>query len=243
MDNNVFRLGIGGISPRGQVAGFVPPLQAAPVESGAAPIRVLLGHAHGLFGQGLAALLAAEPDVELLARVTDGEAAWELIRSREPDVALLDLALARVPGIEIARRVRAEGLATRCLALALAPDPVIASQALHAGMAGYLLKDSGFDELMLALRSIEAGQVFVSAPIAARLRRQRGEAPGAAPLSPREREVVRLVAAGHSSKMIARVLAISPQTVDTHRRRLMRKLDLHSATEVVRYAVQSGLVG
>ncbi|MFY9974562.1 MAG: response regulator transcription factor [Chromatiaceae bacterium] len=216
--------------------------QDSTAEAVATTIRVGLAAGPGMFRQGVAALLAAEPDVELLDQVADGEAAWKAIQALEPDVAILDQVLPTASGIEVARRVAAAALGTRCLLLAMHEDATQASQALRAGAAGYVLKENSFEELMLALRSIDAGGTFVSPSIATRLRALRHSGQGAQALSPRELEVVRLLAAGMRSKEIARALAISPQTVETHRRRLMRKLEVHSTAEVVRYAAQSGVL-
>lgn len=213
----------------------------ASAEPDATTIRVLLADGHSMVRQGLAALLTAEPDVDFVTQVGDGEAAWQAIQTQEPDVAILDLLLTKASGIEIARRVDTAPLGTRCLMLATHEDPTLASQALRAGASGYVLKENKFEELKLAMRSIHLGGTFVSPAIAIKLRALRRHGNDTAALSLREREVVRLLAAGKSSKGIARVLAISPQTVDTHRRRLMRKPNLHSAAEVVRFAVQSGL--
>jgi DNA-binding LytR/AlgR family response regulator len=127
MEHSTLRFGTAGISPANQVVALTCPTPAAQTATPTAPIRVVLAHRQDLFGQGLAALLAAQPGVDLLAPVADGEAAWEAIRARVPGVALLDLALAALPGIEVARRIRAAALSTRCLALAT--YPVLASQA------------------------------------------------------------------------------------------------------------------
>lgn len=242
MDYSPFTLATDVRAQVGHLAGLAPPTRDPRAQTRTSPIRLLLAHRPGIFSQGLAVLLAAEPGVTLVAQVADGEAAWDAIRTRAPDLVLLDLALARPSAIELTRRVHAAAIATRCLTLATDPDPSLASQALRAGAAGCLIKDSGFEELMLALRSIDAGETFVSPTIATRLRTLRGGGHDALPLTCREREVVRLIAAGHSSKTIARALGISPLTVDTHRRHLMRKLDLHSAAEVVRYALRNGLL-
>jgi DNA-binding NarL/FixJ family response regulator len=240
MDHDPYELSTDGRAPVGH---RVPPTwnPRSEAEPRASPFRVLLAHRHGIFSQGLAALLAAEPDVEFLAQVADGEAAWEAIRTQEPDVVLLELALVKPSGIEVARRVHVAALTTRCLTLATHPDPRLASQALGVG-AGCILTDSGFEELMCALRRIDAGGTYLSPSIAPGPRPSLGPGHDATPLTSREREVVRLVATGQSSKMIARTLGISPQTVDTHRRRILKKLDLHSSAEVVRYALRSGLM-
>lgn len=230
-------------SPVGPGAAPSRPPQEPHADPRAATIGVVLADSNGMFRQGLAALLAAHPEVEVLAQVADGEAAWQAIQTREPDIAILDLVLTKATGIEVTRRVAAAARDTRCLMLATHEDPDLASQALRAGAAGYVLKHSRFEELMLALRSINAGGTFISPSIATKLRALQRDGRDPVTLSPREREVVRLLAVGKRTKEIARALGISPHTVDTHRRRLMKKLRLGSAAEVVRYAAQSGLLG
>lgn len=228
--------------PAGHSGGLAPGTLQPQAQSARRSVRVLLAHRQGIFGQGLAALLAAHPGIALLAQVADGAAAWESIRTRAPDIALLDLDLDRVSGIEVALRARAAALATRCLMLASADDPAPVARALDAGAAGCVLKDSGFEELVFALHSVHAGGTFVSPTLAAKLRDPRPEGPSILDLSAREREVLRLLAAGNTSKGIARILGIGCQTVETHRRRLMKKLDLHCAAQVVRFAAQAGLL-
>jgi len=208
------------------------------------PLGVILADDHAIFRQGLAALLQAEPDFALLAQSADGEAAWQSIQAHAPAIAILDLTMPKATGIEVARRVEAAALDTRCLLLTMHDDPAAALQTQEAGAAGYVLKDNSFEELVVAVRSIAAGGTFVTPSIRAKLRAlQRNNGHKTVALSPRELEVVRLIAAGSSSKEIGRVLAISPRTVDTYRNRLMAKLGLHSVAEVVRWAVQRGMVG
>lgn len=192
--------------------------------------------------QGLAALLHAESDITLLAQAADGEFAWTLITDHAPQVAILDLELPKAGGIEIARRVEAAALETRVLLLALHDTPTAALSAQQAGAVGYVLKDRPFEELILAVRTVAAGQTFITRSVRAKLRTLQRNGGSTAPLSAREREVVCLMAQGKSSKEIARILTISTGTVDTHRKRLMKKLRLHSAAEVVRWGVQVGVV-
>ncbi|WP_295393018.1 response regulator transcription factor [uncultured Thiodictyon sp.] len=205
------------------------------------PISVILAEDHAIVRQGLAALLQAEPDIALLGQAADGAVAWGLILTHQPAIAILDLSMPQATGIEVVRRVEAAALDTRCLLLTMHDDPAAAQEAQEAGAAGYVLKDNSFEELVMAVRGIAAGGTFVTPSIRARLRalQRNGHKPAA--LSDREREVLRLVALGHSSKAIARTLAISPRTVDTYRNRLMHKLGLHSVADVVRYAVQAGM--
>ncbi len=206
------------------------------------PLGIVLADDHAIVRQGLASLLLAEPDIALLAQAADGEAAWQSIQAHRPDIAILDLSMPRATGIEVTRRVEAAGMRTRCLLLTMHDDPSAALQAQEAGAAGYVLKDNSFEELVLAVRSIAAGGTFVTPSVRAKLRalERNGQRPMA--LSPRELEVIRLIAAGHSSKEIGRALAISPRTVDTYRNRLMKKLGLHSVADVVRWVVQRGMV-
>jgi DNA-binding NarL/FixJ family response regulator len=206
-------------------------------------IGVILADDHAIVRQGLAALLQAEPDIVLLGLAADGAAAWSMIATHQPDIAILDLSMPQATGIEITRRVEAAALDTRCLLLTMHDDPAAALEAQAAGAAGYILKDNSFEDLVLAVRSIAAGGTFVTPSIRAKLRALQRNGQGSIALSSREREVIRLVALGHSSKEIARVLDISPRTVDTYRSRLMHKLRLHSVADVVRYAVQGGMLG
>jgi DNA-binding NarL/FixJ family response regulator len=206
-------------------------------------LGVILADDHAIFRQGLAALLEGEPDIEVLAQAADGEGAWRVIETHQPGIAILDLAMPQATGIEVARRVQAAALDTRVVLLTMHDDGATALQAQEVGVAGFVVKDNSFEELALAVRSAAAGGTFVSPTVRAKLNTlmRSGERPVA--LSPRERQVVRLIAAGQSSKEIGRALAISPRTVDTYRDRLRDKLGLRSVAEVVLYAVQCGILG
>lgn len=206
-------------------------------------LSVILADDHAIVRQGLAALLQGVPDISLLAQAADGEAAWELIETHQPDIAILDLAMPRATGIEVARRVEAAALGTRVVLLTMRDDAATALQAQQAGVTGFVTKDNSFEELALAVRSVAAGGTFVTPAVRAKLNglRRSGQRPVA--LSPREREVVRLIAGGQTSKEIGRALAISPRTVDTYRDRLRDKLGLHTVAELVLYAAQCGLLG
>lgn len=206
------------------------------------PIRVILADDHAIVRQGLTALLQAESGIVLLAQAAHGGGAWRLIESLRPDVAILDIGMPAPSGIEVARLVEAAGLDTRVVVLTMHDDPFVALQAQDAGAAGFVLKDNSFDELVLAVQTVAFGGTFVTASIRAKLRALQREGRSTQALSSREREVVRLVALGNNSKTIARMLAVSPRTVDTYRNRSMKKLGLHSLADVVRYAVQAGMV-
>jgi DNA-binding NarL/FixJ family response regulator len=207
------------------------------------PITVIVADDHAIFRQGLASMLQPEADIGLLAQAVDGAEALGLIESLRPEVAILDLSMPQLTGIEVARRVESAGLDTRVALLTMHDDPSAVLQAQEAGVAGYILKDNSFEELVQAVHAIAAGGTFVTPSIRAKMRAlQRNGRPIVA-LSPREREVIRLIALGNSSKETARILGVSPRTVDTYRNRLMEKLGLHSLADVVRYAVQAGMVG
>ena len=206
------------------------------------PLGVILADDHAIVRQGLAALLQGEPDIAVLAQAADGEAAWRLIETHQPDIAILDLSMPQATGIEVAHRVQIAALDTRVVLLTMHDDAATALQAQEAGVAGFVVKDNSFEELTLAVRTVAAGGTFVTPAVRAKLNalKRNGDKPVA--LSPREREVIRLIAAGQSSKEIGRALAISPRTVDTYRDRLRDKLGLHSVAEVVLYAVQCGML-
>ena len=206
-------------------------------------IGVIVADDHAIFRQGLASLLQAEADITLLAQASDGAEAWELIESLRPDVAILDLSMPEPTGIELARRVGVAGLDTRVVLLTMHDDPSAALQAQEAGVAGYVLKDNSFEELIVAVRAIAAGGTFVTPSIRAKLHAVQRNGRATVPLSPREREVIRLIALGNSGKETARILGLSPRTVETYRSRSMDKLGLHALADLVRYAVQAGMVG
>jgi DNA-binding NarL/FixJ family response regulator len=203
---------------------------------------VILADDHAMFRQGLAPLVDAEHELELLAQAGNGREAWELIEALEPDVAILDISMPEMTGIEVARKTVNAGLSTRVVLLTMHEDPSAALEAQEAGAVGYLLKDNSFEELVTAVRTVVAGGTFVTPSIREKLQDLQHDGRAAAQLSTREREVIKLIALGKSSKEIGRIMDISPRTVDTYRKRLMEKLGLHSLADVVRYAVRVGMV-
>ena len=205
-------------------------------------ISVILADDHAVLRQGLAPLLEMEPDIVLLAQGANGQEAWQQIQAHQPDVAILDIGMPELSGIEVAREVAAQGLDTRVVLLTMRDDPNAAADAQEAGAPGYVLKDSAFEELLLAVRTVAAGGTFMTPSIQAKLRELKRSGGTTVTLSAREREVIRLIALGNSSKEIARILDISPATVGTYRNRLMDKLSLHTVADVVRYAVRAGMV-
>ena len=205
-------------------------------------IRIILADDHAIFRQGLTQLLEPEHGFKLMAQVSNGREAWELIEALQPDVAILDITMDELTGIEVARKATNAGCRTRVLLLTMHSDPSLALEAQEAGAAGYVLKDNTFEELVAAVRIVVAGGTFMTASIQDRLRDIQSQGYTTIHLSNREREVIKLIALGHSSKEIGRLLGISHRTVDTHRNRLMGKLDLKTLADVVRYAVRTGIV-
>ena len=187
-------------------------------------------------------LIQADGGLTIVGEAADGPAAQEMIWRLAPNIAILDICMPELTGIELTRRIEEQGRETRVVLLTMLDDPTVAVEAQAAGAAGYVLKDNSFEELLVAVRTVAAGGTFVTPSIQSRLRalRRNGRIPMI--LSPREREVIRLIADGNSSKQIARLLGVSPRTIDTYRIRCMNKLDLHTVADVVRYAVRAGLV-
>lgn len=206
------------------------------------PITIILADDHAIIRQGLAPLFEAERGMELLAQASNGREAWGLIESLRPDVAILDISMPEMTGIEVARRVVEAGFSTDVILLTMHEDPSAVLEAQEAGASGYVLKDNSFEELVQAVHAIAAGGTFVTPSVREKLRNLQRQGKTAGLLSNREREVIKLIAQGRSSKEIGRIMGISPRTVDTYRKRLMDKLDLRTLADVVRYAVRTGMV-
>ena len=205
-------------------------------------IKVILADDHAIIRQGLAPLFEAEQGMELLAQAGNGREAWELIESLRPNVAILDISMPEMTGIEVTRRVVEAGVYTQVILLTMHQDPSAALEALEAGASGYVLKDNSFEELVQAVHTVVAGGSFVTPSVQKKLRDLQRQGKTTVLLSEREREVIKLIAQGRTSKEIGRTMDISPRTVDTYRKRLMDKLDLHTLADVVRYAVRTGMV-
>jgi len=211
-------------------------------------IRILLADDHTVVRQGLRKVLEERPDWQVVAEAGDGREAVRLAEELKPDVAVIDVAMPLLNGIEATRQIVRRSPSTRVLVLSMHSDEAYVTQILKAGAVGYLLKDSADVDLLQAVSAVAAGKSFFS-PAVARLMlddyvRQRGEhaADRYESLSGREREIFQLVAEGKTNKDIAALLFISPSTVETHRARIMEKLDVHSAAEIVLYAVRRGVI-
>jgi DNA-binding NarL/FixJ family response regulator len=203
---------------------------------------LILADDHAIFREGLATLITRNDDFQLIGQVDNGREAWELITNAKPDVAILDISMPELTGLEVARRAKKAGVATRIIALTMHEDPAAWMQAQQAGISGYVLKDNSFEDLVMAIRIVAAGGTFVTPDVQQKLIELQRKGHSAAALSQREQEVIRLIGLGNSSKQIAQLMEISPRTVDTYRNRLMAKLGLRTVADVVRYAVRTGMV-
>jgi len=207
---------------------------------------VLLADDHALVRAGIRSLLNAMNEVEVVAEASSGEEAIELAASSRPDVVLMDIAMKGITGLEAAARMRGRNPEVRVVILSMHSGEEYVLQALRAGAAGYLLKDAATGELELALRSVMRGESWLSPAVSRQVvegyvQRAGGEqAPEV--LTARQREVLRLVAGGKSTKEIAFLLNLSVKTVETHRAQIMERLGIRDVAGLVRYALRTGLV-
>lgn len=206
-------------------------------------LRVLLADDHTLVRAGIRALLDRLPEVEVVGEASTGEDAVERARETTPDVVLMDIAMAGKSGLEAAQEILALGQETKVVILSMFACEAYVLQALRAGASGYLLKDAATSELELALETVRQGGVFLSPTVSRLLSDGSQNHLGAAgPLSPRQREVLRLLAEGKNVKEAAFLLNISGKTVETHRAQIMDRLGIHDLPGLVRYALRNGLI-
>jgi two-component system response regulator NreC len=212
-------------------------------------IRVLLADDHRLVRAGLRALLAYEPDIEVVGESGDGEETVAQTLRLLPDIVLMDLAMPKGGGLEATRRIAEGGLPSRVLILTAQAEAQYLLPVLRAGGSGYLLKDAADDELAEAIRAVHRGEAYLPPSAATLLVRDYLHRIGDSEprdayeqLSPREREVLRITAEGYDAREIGEKLYLSPKTVETYRKRAMEKLGLQSRAELVRYALRHGLL-
>jgi DNA-binding NarL/FixJ family response regulator len=212
-------------------------------------LRILLADDHTVVRQGLRKVLEERPDWIVVAEAGNGREAVQKAEEMKPDVAILDVAMPLLNGIEATRQIVKRSPATRVLVLTMHSDEAYVNQILKAGATGYLLKDSADVDLIQAVGAVSQGKSFFSPGVArlmlddyVRQLADKGITDRYESLSEREREIFQLIAEGKANKEIAVLLSISPSTVETHRARIMEKLDLHSAAEIVLYAVRRGVI-
>ena len=207
-------------------------------------IRILLADDHVMVRQGFRMILAAQPDMEIVGEAGNGREAVELAEQLHPDVAVMDVAMPDMNGIEATRRLGVSTPRTRVLALSMYKDSVYVREILRAGARGYLLKDAIDRDLLSAVRAVATGEGYLSPAVsdAVLTDYRRHVTDPLDLLSAREREVLQMIAEGKTNKEIATALKLSVYTVDAHRGRIMEKLNLHSVGELVRFALRAGLI-
>ena len=208
------------------------------------PTRILLVDDHAVVRQGFKMILDAQSDMEIVGEAANGREAVELAADLHPEIVVMDVAMPELNGIEATRRVIAADPHIRVIALSMHKDSVYVHEILRAGARGYLLKDSGADDLVKAIRAVARGESYLSPAVSnAVLDDYRKHVTNPIDLlTSREREVLQMLAEGKTNKEIAVVLNLSVYTVDAHRGRIMEKLNLHSINELVRFALRNGLI-
>ncbi|MFZ5447248.1 MAG: response regulator [Thermodesulfobacteriota bacterium] len=210
-------------------------------------ITILLVDDHKILRQGLRTLLAKEPDMEVVAEAEDGRDAVRLVRELSPKVVIMDVGMPDLNGIEATRQILQESPETKVVALSMHSDRRFVSNMLKAGASGYLLKDSAFEELATAIRMVMARKTYLSHEIAHVVVKDyvqggsKDDPSVFSVLSPREREVLQLMAEGKTNRQIAEILNVSLKTVETHRQQIMNKLEIHNIVELTKYAIREGL--
>ena len=216
------------------------------------PIRVLMADDHILVRAGFRALLENLEGIQVIAEGCDGQEALRLIKEHRPDVALLDIAMPGLNGLEVAARVRKSCPEVAVLFLSMHANEEYVAQALQAGAAGYLVKNAAPSELEVAIRTAACGETYLSPAVSTRVIAEYlhrvGDSKDDRPtqtieaLTSRQREILQLIAEGQTNKEIAKMLELSIKTVETHRMQLMDRLDIHDIPGLVRYAIRIGLV-
>ncbi|MEJ2150267.1 MAG: response regulator transcription factor [Chloroflexota bacterium] len=210
------------------------------------PIRVLLAEDHTLVRAGFQALLRDLPGIQVIAEAGDGREALRLVETQRPDVVLMDITMPGLNGIEATAHMVSDFPEVGVIILSMHADEEYVLRALHVGAAGYLLKDADIAEFQSAITSVAKGETYlsprISGVVADYVRRAGQEPTSLEMLTPRQREVLQLIAEGHTMAGIGQVLGISQKTVETHRMALMERLDIRDVAGLVRYAIRVGLV-
>jgi DNA-binding NarL/FixJ family response regulator len=213
--------------------------------SGQAEIRILLADDHTLMRRGLRALLDDEPDMAVIGEAGTGRVAIEIAQKQSPEIVIMDVSMPDLNGIEAARKILQACPGCKVLALSMHPEGKVVSEMLRAGASGYIVKNCALEELVRAVRVVHEGKKYLSPEIAGSVvegfLHPSPDCQSSQVLSPREREVLQMVAEGKSSKAIAAVLDVTTRTVEAHRRSIMGKLGMRSVAELTKYAIREGL--
>lgn len=211
-------------------------------------IRVLLVDDHTLFREGIRSLLESQPDIKIISEAEDGHTAVKMALDLEPDLMLMDITMPLLNGLDCAQKIKRKKPDIQILILTMHENEEYIRNALAFGASGYILKDASAEELITAVRSVHRGELVLSPAITSLVvlnYLRWGDSDNqdsTESLSPREREVLQLIAEGHTNKQIAEILCISIKTVQAHRTNLMSKLDLHDKGELIKYAIQKKII-
>lgn len=209
--------------------------------------KILLADDHKITREGLRSLIEKQSDMEVVAEAEEGHEAVRMVRRVSPDVAIMDVSMPDLNGIEATQKIVAECPNVKVIALSMHSDTLFVTEMLKNGASGYLLKDCAFEELTRAIRTVVGGKTYLSPAISDVVvdgylqRLSETDSADSNVLTHREREVLQMLAEGNSTKQVALKLHISIKTVETHRRQIMRKLDIYSVAELTKYAIRKGL--
>jgi DNA-binding NarL/FixJ family response regulator len=207
-------------------------------------VRIIIADDHKIMRDGLRNMLDKEPGMEVLAEAKNGREAVQLAEKLRPDVLIMDISMDDLNGIDATRSIVAKGLGTRIIALSMHADKRFVAGMFEAGAMAYLLKDCAYEELLQAIRQAMAGRTYLCSMISGVVVRdyiQRMRKSEASLLSPREKEILQLLAEGGTTKLIADKLKVSVKTVETHRQHIMDKLNIFSIAELTKYAIKEGI--
>ena len=208
-------------------------------------MRILIADDHGIVRGGLKLLIERQPDMQVVAEADDGVAAFEQALATRPDLCVLDVSMPRMTGLQAARQIRAHLPETQVLALSMHDDERYVFDALKAGASGYVLKREVDQALLNAIRAVNRGDAFLTNAVERTIVREwmnDSSSGPEEPLSPREQEVLKLIAEAHTNKQIAEILHLAEKTVESHRANLLRKLGMRDRVELVRYAIRRGFI-
>ena len=209
-------------------------------------LKILIADDHQLFRKGLISLINQNSDYEVISEASNGRIAVRLAKKLSPDIVIMDVNMPELNGIDATRLIRSDSAEIKIIALSMYSDKRFIKEMLKSGSNGYVVKDCAFDELLIAIKTVMAGNIYLSPDVTASIvdditNSATASISQAYPLSTREREVLQLIAEGNSTKEIASSMCLSPKTIESHRKNIMDKLEIHSVAELTKFAIREGL--